>query len=497
MAGSSSTSGRSPGEVPDTRDPSDGADEAATGPVPPPSPHDHAEPDDHAALRARVAALEAENARLRAAAPTLPAVVPGGDGTPAASGGSAPLRAPRRAGRVARGSAVAALVVVASLLAPVAVVSAWARGVVVDTERYLATVAPIIDDPAVQDAVTQRVTLAVVEGMRLEQLAADLTAAVGELGLPPRLGVLVASLEGPLVDAVTGRVRQAVHRVVTSDAASSVWAQGNRTVHAQLVAVLRGDPDAVATLDADGTLSVDLGPVVDEVRAALVASGFTLAERIPALNPTFPLVSSPDLLTLRQGYRVLDVLGTWLPWLVLALYAAAALAAVRRSRAVVVCALALAAAMVVLAAAVAVGRQGYIGALPPQVQRPDAAVVVFDQVVSLLRVSLRAVLVLALVAAAVALLSGRSAAAVAVRDGATGAAAWLRGAGERRGLSTGPVGAWLHAQRVLVRSTVVVLAAVVLVLVDHPTAGTVLTVCAVAGAVLLVTGLAARPPRPS
>ncbi len=65
------------------------------------------------------------------------------------------------------------------------------------------------------------------------------------------LGALAASLEGPLVDAVTGRVRQAVHRVVTSDAASSVWAQGHRTVHAQLVAVLRGDPDAVATLDAD------------------------------------------------------------------------------------------------------------------------------------------------------------------------------------------------------------------------------------------------------
>ncbi|GAA4624548.1 hypothetical protein GCM10023113_14010 [Cellulomonas oligotrophica] len=497
MAGSSSTGGRSLGEAPETPDPSDGADGVPTGPVPTPSPHGHAAPDDHAVLRARVAALEAENARLRAAAHTPPAVVPGGSGATVASGGAGPLRAPRRARRVARGSAVVALVVVASLLAPVALASAWARGVIVDTERYLATVAPIIDAPAVQDAVTQRVTVAVVEGMRLEELAADLTAAVGELGLPPRLGVLAASLEGPLVDAVTGRVRQAVHRVVTSDAASSVWAQGHRTVHAQLVAVLRGDPDAVATLEADGTLSVDLGPVVEEVRAALVASGFTLAERIPAMNPTFPLVSSPDLLTLRQGYRALDVLGTWLPWLVLVLYAAAVLVAVHRSRAVVVCSLALAGAMLLLGAAVAVGRQGFTGALPPQVQRPDAAVVVFDQVVSLLRVSLRAVLVLALVAAAVAFLSGRSAAAVAVRDGAAGAAAWLHGAGERRGLSTGPVGAWLHAQRVLVRSTVVVLAAVVLVLVDHPTAGTVLTVGAVAGVVLLVTGLAARPPRPS
>ncbi len=444
---------------------------------------------DVAALRARVERLEAENTRLRAAATR---------GTGPGAPGTAPVREvdrPPRTGR-GRGAGVVALVVVAALLAPLAVLAVWARDLVTDTDRYLQTVAPVADDPAVQQAVTQRVTTALVDGLQVERLAGDLTSAVVDLGLPPRAAAAVESLQGPLVDAVTARVRTTVRDVVASDEFGALWASANRAAHEQLVAVLRGDPDALARLDADGTLSVRLGPVVEVARDALVERGFTVASRVPALDPSFPLVTSADLVTLRSAYRVLDVLGTWLPWLVVALLAGGVLTARRRSRTIVAAGLALSGAMLLLGAGLAVGRQAYLGALPATVQRPDAAAAVYDHAVALLRVSVRAGLVLGLVLAAAAYLAGGSASARATRDGVGSAARWLRDTGERRGVTTGPVGGWLGRQRTLVRVVVAAAAALALVAPAHLTGANVLTVAVAALVVLLVVELVARAPAP-
>ncbi|MFF1528351.1 hypothetical protein [Cellulomonas sp. NPDC058312] len=433
--------------------------------------------DDVDALTARVAALEAENARLRAsdAAQQAP---------------SDPRR--RRPGRSA---AVVALLVAAGLLAPVAVVATWARDLVTDTDRYLATVGPLARDPQIRSAVTERVTTAVVEAVDVPGLAADATGAVTGLGLPPRVAGAVDALQGPLVSAVTGFVRQTVARVVDSDGFATVWDGANRAVHAQLAAALRGDPDALATIGADGTLTVDLTDVVVAVRAALSDAGFTVVDRLPTIGASFPLLTSADLVRAQGAYRLLDVLGAWLVWVVLGLLVAAVLAARHRSRAVVAAGLALAGGMLLLGVALTVGRQLYARALPPAVQRPDAAVAVYDQVVTLLRVTLRSGLALGLLVAAVAFVAGGSAPARALRA-SWSRAAGLAAAGDRRGVGTGRAGVWLAEQRTTVRVVVAGAAAVALVLPDHLTPGYVAGVAVVAVVVLAVAGLAARPAAP-
>lgn len=442
-----------------------------------------AQDQELADLRARLAAAETENARLRAAVEQ-----------PAAAGGALPpVPAPATRRRPGRAVAMVVVMVVAALLAPVAVVAAWAQGVVTDTDRYLATVAPLADDPQVQQAVTSRVTGAIVDAIDLDQLAQDATTAVSQLGLPPRLSTAVLSLQGPLVDAATGFVRTAVERVVTSDAFSAAWTAANRAVQSQLVAVLRGDPDALASIDASGTLTVDLTDVIESVKSALSDAGFTIVDRLPAISASFPLVQSADLVRLQNAYRLLDVLGTWLPWLVLGLLAAGVVLARHKARALVAAGLVLAGAMLVLGIGLAVGRSVYVSSLPPEVQRPDAAVVVYDQFVSLLRVALRSVLVLGLVLALVAFVAGDTAAAQALRRSWTRLTAWVRGAGERRGVTSGPVGVWLDEQRVLVRSVVAAGAALALVLADRLTPAYVVTVAGVAVVVLALTTLAARP----
>jgi hypothetical protein len=441
-------------------------------------------PDATAELTARIAALEAENAQLRAAAVARTTPVVAG---PPLVGPPAERRRPGRA------AAATVLIVLGALLAPVAVVTVWAQDLVTDTDRYLATVEPLVEDPQIQSAVTNRVTGAIVQAVDLDGLAAEGVAAVEGLDLPPRVAAVAGSLQGPLVDAATGFIRDVVDRVVTSDAFAAVWDEANRTVHDQLNAVLRGDPDAIASIDAQGTLTVDLSGVIDTVTTSLSDAGFTIVDRLPTISASFPLLQSADLVRAQNAYRLLDLLGTWLIWVVLGLLAAGVLLARHTARALVIAGLSLAGAMLLLGAALTIGRSVYVNALPPEVQRPDAAVVVYDQVVSLLRVALRSALVLGLVVALVAFVAGQSAAARALRASWTRGAAALRGAGERRGVTTGPVGVWFAEQRTLIRVVVAAGAALALVLAGHLTPAYVLTVAAVAVVVLVVAALVAWP----
>jgi hypothetical protein len=435
-------------------------------------------------LLQRLAALEAENAQLRAvgAVPgaTSPATVP-----------VAGVAAPRR--RFGRSTAAVVLIVLGALLAPVAVAVTWAKETITDTDRYLATVGPLVDDPAVQAAVTNRVTGAIVDAIDLDQLVSQATGAVTDLGLPPRVADLVRGLDQPIVDAATGFIRTQVSRIVTSDAFSAAWVEANRAAQQQLVGVMQGDPDAIASIDANGTLSVDLTTVIDSVKQVLSDRGFTIVNSLPTINASFPLVQNSDLVRLKNAYQLLDVLGTWLPWLVVALLAAGVVCAYRRSRALVVAGLAFATAMLFTGLAIGIGRTLYVSSLPSTIQRHDAAVAVYDQLVSFLKVAVRTGFVLGIVVAVVAFLAGGSAAALAVRGAYTRSTAWVRGLGDRHGVGTGAVGVWLDEQRVLVRVVVAIGAALALVLAGHLTPQYVLTVAIVAVLVLGVVQLLSRP----
>src|SRR6478736_101696 len=50
------------------------------------------------------------------------------------------------------------LIVLMAVLAPLSVVARWAHDTVSDTDRYVETVAPLASDPAVQDAIIDRIT---------------------------------------------------------------------------------------------------------------------------------------------------------------------------------------------------------------------------------------------------------------------------------------------------------------------------------------------------
>lgn len=452
-----------------------------------------APPDD---VVARLAALERENATLRRevaegrAALAASTRVGGADGIDLPGTALPPEPARRHRGRAA---AAVVLVLLGALLAPLAVVAAWGQRELTDTDRYVATVAPLASDPVIQSAVAGRLTETVMAQIDVGALLDQAVGALEDQGLPPRATSALSALEAPLANGVEGFVRQAADRVVESDAFGSAWEQANRVAHEQLVAVMTGTGDGMVQIGKDGQLTVQLSGMIDLLKQRLVDRGLGIAANIPEVDATFTIMQTSQLVEVQNRYAQLVALGTWLPWVSLGLLAAGVLASRHRLRTLTVAGLSLAAAMVLLGVCLAVARGLYLDALSGTVERLDAAEHVFDQLVAFIRVSLRTVGVLGLVVALAAYLGGSSASARSLRGGISRGFARARDWGEGRGVTAGPVGTWIGAHRTFVRVAIVGAAAVVLLLASSPTPALVVVTALVAGVLVALAELVARP----
>jgi hypothetical protein len=245
-----------------------------------------------------------------------------------------------------RTALVTILVALTGIVAPVSVVAAWAQTQVSDTEAFVAAYAPLSQDPAVQQAVSSRLSSTIQDLLDLPTLTQQLVDEVS--GSRPLVGRLLPSLTGPLNSFVSDFIDKQVDRFVTSDAFSQVWNVALRTTHTQFVALIAGEEGGPLTV-TEGTIQLQLEPFVEAVKQRLITSGFPLAERIPTVTTTIDLVQlDPQRVAQAQaGYRVLTVVAEWLPWLLLLLPALALLLARDLRRTVIASGLAVTAGIVV------------------------------------------------------------------------------------------------------------------------------------------------------
>jgi poly(3-hydroxybutyrate) depolymerase len=174
------------------------------------------------------------------------------------------------------------LVTIGCLLAPLSVVAVWANSQITDQSRYLDTVAPISESPEVQAAVTDNITNRVLGYVDVAALTTEAVSRLSANGtLPPALAGSLNALAKPLADGVKGFVHDQVANVVSSQAFSDAWLQANRVAHQEVIGALTGE-GAKGVQVSNGEVSVNIGPIVAEVKTRLVDQGFTLAERIPA-----------------------------------------------------------------------------------------------------------------------------------------------------------------------------------------------------------------------
>ncbi|MDP9208261.1 MAG: hypothetical protein M3O65_07135, partial [Actinomycetota bacterium] len=308
------------------------------------------------------------------------------------------------------------LIVVGCVLAPLSVAAIWTRNQVTNTERYIATVTPLASDPAIQNAIADQITAQVFTYIDVQGLTNQAVDALAERGLNPTLETQLRALAVPIANGVQSFTRSQVGKVVESDAFADAWVQANRVAHTELVRALTGEGGGSVTVEND-TVSLNLAAFIETVKQRLIDSGFSVAERIPTVNASFVLFQSEDITRVRSGFNLLNTLGIWLPIIALILLAIGVYVAKDHRRALIGAALGVAIGMVVLALGLAVFRSIYLDAVPATVLPHDAAAVLYDTIVRFLRLGLRTILVLALVVAGGAFLSGRSVTAVRTRQG--------------------------------------------------------------------------------
>lgn len=387
------------------------------------------------------------------------------------------------------------LILIMAVLAPLAVVARWAHDLTSDTDHYVQAVAPLASDPAVQAAVIDRITTEITSRLQVQSVTDQAIDALAQRGLG-RLGeASLRALANPLAEAIDGVVEDQVTTLVESDEFEQAWETANRQAHTQLVAVLTGKNTDVVDVSSN-TVSVNLATVIDAVKQELIGRGFTLVERLPTINAQFTIFASDDITTAQTAFRLLSAVNTWLPILALLCLLGAVFVGRSRRRTLVAGALALAFSMVVLGAALNVFREIYLNAVPPDQLPTDAAAAIYDTLVWFMRVSLRAVLVVGLVVAFIAWVSGPEPSPTMLRRGTNRAIGFARSGGARVGLDTGRFGVALATYRTPIRVGVLGVALLLYVMRDHPTPGFAIGLAVAAALILLVVELLSHPPAP-
>jgi hypothetical protein len=391
-----------------------------------------------------------------------------------------------------RGPVSVVLIVLGCVLAPVSVIGVWTANQVSNTDKYVTNVSPLIHEPAVQAALTDKISTAVSRQIDVQAITRQAAKQLSARGLT-RLGALVSSFSGSIASGVNGLIHTVVGKIVTRPFVARIWVQGNRLAHTQLVRALSGKSSSLTI--SNGKVVLGLGPFINKVKQRLAGRGLTIVNSLPPINPTFPLFSAKYLVKARSLYNLLKTLKWVLPILTLLLLGSGVYVAKRHRRALIGAGLGLAASMLVLGAGLTIGRGIYLNQVPSSVLPADAAAVVFDTIVRFIRQGLRVLLVLGLVVAIAGFFTGPSVTAVRTRSACKNAFGYVRGSGEKAGVGTGPVGEWIYRYRKPLRIAAVAAAAAIFVFWTDPT-GLVVALIAIFLLVALgIVELLGRPPR--
>jgi len=387
------------------------------------------------------------------------------------------------------------LIVLGCVLAPISVLGVWTANQVSNTDRYVANMEPLIHEPAIQNALTDKISAQLTSHLNVTSYVDQAAGALNSKGLT-RAGTLLQTVAPQINGSVDGFIHSQVHTIVASQQFAQLWVTANTAIHQAVVKALSGQGNGSITT-SNGKVVLNLGPFIDLVKQDLVKRGFTIVEKIPPINPTFPLFSDKYLVKAQTGYRLINDLKIVLPILALLLLSGGVYVARSHRRALIGAGLGLAASMLVLAAGLLIFRSIYLNSVPSNVLPSDAAAVLFDTLVRFIKEGLRAILVLGLVIAAAAFLTGPSITAVKIRGATASGFTWLRQKLDRAGMRSGPVGTWTYAHRMALRISAVALAALIFVFWGQPSAVLVIVLVIL---LLLVLGLieliGSRPPAP-
>jgi hypothetical protein len=384
------------------------------------------------------------------------------------------------------------LLALAVLLTPLALVTNWAAVQVDNTQRFVDTLGPLASNPKIQELVITEVTNKLDETVDFAGTTSSLIDGLGSaLSLPPSAKEALGLISDPLAAGVKGLVREAVGKAVTSEGFQAAWTQTLTITQEQVTKLLKGEESGVLKMAADGTITLNLRPVIAEVKQSLINSGSGFAAAIPEIDLTIDVGKIPELAVARVVYQIGVGVGTWLPWVVAGLYLLGFAFAVRRVRAVLTTSVFLLISSVLMLVVFSFGRLIAINSVSDEFS--PAVGVVWDAVSAYAVTVVAGLMALSLIALVTSwIFLGDEQSPVRQWFGRT--FAQLRARLDSWGVTMGSAGPVIYRFRVSLRVIIIAIFGLIVAVVQPMNVGTVMWACINVLLILLVLELLQRPP---
>ena len=374
------------------------------------------------------------------------------------------------------------LFIVATLLLPVALVGHWGHRTVIDSQRYIATVGPLIEQPEVQAALAETVTNAVVAKADTQTQVQSL------LGGLLKNDALVGAIAAPIATGINTLIGDLVTKFIASDQFATVWVRLNEAAQKGVVAVLEGGDSGPVQIQGEDVV-LDISSALAVIQQHLVDSGITAAANvtIPDKDRQVVLFTSPALAQIRFIYSLTSPILQWLPLLVMAMFALSIALARRRARTIVANGIVLSVTAFLLSATLAVVQSAFENKLSGT-PFGAAAQVFWDTLLEYLILGIQGVMMLGIVLIVAGWFGGRTQWALYLRGHVT------RGLGEisaRMPGALGGFGDFVRGNAEYVRWAIYALMLIILLFSDLIARSTVLWVTALGSGLVTLTQLLA------
>jgi hypothetical protein len=196
------------------------------------------------------------------------------------------------------------LLVVLSCLGVVAgVVSWWTHETLLKTDRFMAVVGPLGQDPAVQQMIADKATEQIFTGLQVESRVKD--------ALPDKLGLLAA----PISKAVRDFTQDRMEKFTQSEEFQTMWIKGLGTAHQGAVRLIRDEAPNVSVVN--GEVQLNLMPfiargleLVPQGAADLFGLNVAVDVQLPEIAANEDPSAARLLLQQRLGLSLPDDFGT-------------------------------------------------------------------------------------------------------------------------------------------------------------------------------------------
>jgi hypothetical protein len=326
-------------------------------------------------------------------------------------------KAKTRRGHLPRRISAWVLLVLASILIPISVISVWAIRTVTDTNQYVETMAPLARNPVIQQGLAKRATDELFSHTNVQQKVTQ--------ALPKAAKPLVA----PVVTQVQTYVEGLALKVFESEKFAQLWDSLNRHSHDAVINTLTGKQTPLQQkLAKGGQIALNLSPAVNNVISDLDARGITFFDPLRTLtnqSVTFTVVSKQQVSKFSGLFNLVVKLKWIIPVIALALAILAVALAMERRKTLVRLAVGVALMSLLVLGALSAGRGIFIGQATGGGFNAQGAAAVWDTVLRFLKTDLRWTLLISVLVALGGWLAGPARYAVWIRKTCASGGRWV------------------------------------------------------------------------